>query len=47
MPSREAMEKTFRTIATIAPGSVVVFDYGTERTSKLIVNPSASLPKPS
>lgn len=27
--SREAMEKTFRTIATIAPGSVVVFDYGT------------------
>jgi len=28
--SREAMEKTFRTIATMAPGSVVVFDYGTE-----------------
>jgi methyltransferase (TIGR00027 family) len=27
--SREAMEKTFRTIATTAPGSVVVFDYGT------------------
>ena len=27
--SREAMEKTFRTIATIAPGSVVVFDYAT------------------
>jgi methyltransferase (TIGR00027 family) len=28
--SREAMEKTFRTIATSAPGSVVVFDYGTD-----------------
>jgi methyltransferase (TIGR00027 family) len=28
--SREAMEKIFRTIATIAPGSVVVFDYATE-----------------
>ena len=27
--SREAMEKTFRTVATIAPGSVVVFDYAT------------------
>jgi methyltransferase (TIGR00027 family) len=28
--SREAMEKTFRTIATSAPGSVVVFDYATD-----------------
>lgn len=28
--SREAMENTFRTIATVAPGSVVVFDYGTD-----------------
>ena len=28
--SREAMEKTLRTIATMAPGSVVVFDYGTD-----------------
>jgi len=28
--SREAMEKTFRIIATSAPGSVVVFDYGTD-----------------
>ena len=28
--SREAMEKTFRTIARNAPGSVVVFDYGTD-----------------
>lgn len=27
--SREATEKTFRAIATIAPGSVVVFDYAT------------------
>jgi methyltransferase (TIGR00027 family) len=28
--SREAMEKTFRTIGTSAPGSVVVFDYATD-----------------
>jgi methyltransferase (TIGR00027 family) len=32
--SREAMEKTFRTIATVAPGSVVVFDYATEAVIK-------------
>jgi O-methyltransferase involved in polyketide biosynthesis len=32
--SREAMENTFRTIATIAPGSVVVFDYGTDENIK-------------
>ena len=28
--SREAMEKTFRTIASSAPGSVLVFDYATD-----------------
>lgn len=33
--SREAMEKTFRTIATTAPGSVVVFDYATVAVIKL------------
>ena len=32
--SREAMEKTFRTIATMPPGSVVVFDYGTDANSQ-------------
>ena len=32
--SREAMEKTFRTIATIAPGSVVVFDYANDAIIK-------------
>jgi methyltransferase (TIGR00027 family) len=32
--SREAMEETFRAIATIAPGSVVVFDYGTDAIIK-------------
>ncbi len=32
--SREAMEKTFQTIATIAPGSVVVFDYFTDAIIK-------------
>jgi methyltransferase (TIGR00027 family) len=32
--SREAMEQTFRTIATIAPGSVVVFDYATDANIK-------------
>ena len=34
--SREAMEKTFRTIATIAPGSVVVFDYATDANIKSV-----------
>jgi methyltransferase (TIGR00027 family) len=34
--SREAMEKTFRTIATMAPGSVVVFDYGTDAVNKML-----------
>ncbi len=33
--SREAMEKTFRTIATSTPGSVVVFDYATDAIIKL------------
>jgi methyltransferase (TIGR00027 family) len=37
--SREAMEKTFRTIATIAPGSVVVFDYGTDANIKAYRRP--------
>ena len=37
--SREAMEKTFRTMATIAPGSVVVFDYATEAVLKLRRSP--------
>jgi len=32
--SRDAMESTFRTIATSAPGSVVVFDYGTDANHK-------------
>jgi methyltransferase (TIGR00027 family) len=32
--SREAMEKTFRTIATMPPSSVVVFDYGTDANSQ-------------
>jgi methyltransferase (TIGR00027 family) len=34
--SREAMEKTFRTIATSAPGNVVVFDYGTDANIKAL-----------
>jgi methyltransferase (TIGR00027 family) len=33
--SREAMEKTFRTIARSAPGSVVVFDYATDAVIKM------------
>ena len=41
--SREAMEKTFRTIATIAPGSVVVFDYGTDANIKAYRKPLWSL----
>jgi methyltransferase (TIGR00027 family) len=32
--SREAMEKTFRTIAAMAPGSVVVFDYANDAIIK-------------
>jgi methyltransferase (TIGR00027 family) len=43
--SREAMEKTFRTIATIAPGSVVVFDYATEAVLKLRRSPRGLVAK--
>ena len=43
--SREAMEKTFRTIATVAPGSVVVFDYGTDANIKRYRRPLGRLGK--
>jgi methyltransferase (TIGR00027 family) len=43
--SREAMEETFRTIATIAPGSVVVFDYGTDANIKRYRKPLGRLAK--
>ncbi|EEF59597.1 class I SAM-dependent methyltransferase [Pedosphaera parvula] len=43
--SREAMEKTFRTIATIAPGSVVVFDYATDAVIKMRRKPLGRLHK--
>lgn len=43
--SREAMEKTFRTIATNAPGSVVVFDYGTDAVNKMHSKPLGRLHK--
>jgi methyltransferase (TIGR00027 family) len=43
--SREAMEKTLRTIATIAPGSVVVFDYATDAVIKMYRNPLRRLHK--
>ena len=43
--SREAMEKTFRTIATTAPGSVVVFDYATEANIKAYRKPLGLLHK--
>jgi len=43
--SREAMEKTFRTIATLAPGSVVVFDYGTDANIKASRRPFCRLHK--
>jgi methyltransferase (TIGR00027 family) len=43
--SREAMEKTFRAIATIAPGSVVVFDYATEANIKAYRKPLGLLDK--
>ena len=39
------MEKTFRTIATIAPGSVVVFDYGTDANIKAYRKPLGLLHK--
>ena len=37
------MEKTFRTIATLAPGSVVVFDYGTDANIKAYYRPLCHL----
>jgi methyltransferase (TIGR00027 family) len=43
--SREAMEKTFRTIATMAPGSVVVFDYATDANLKVYRRPLGLLAK--
>lgn len=43
--SREAMEKTFRMIATLAPGSVVVFDYGTDANIKAYRTPIGLLSK--
>lgn len=43
--SREAMEKTFRTIATSAPGSVVVFDYATDAVIEMYRNPLRRLHK--
>lgn len=46
--SREAMETTFRTIATIAtiaPGSVVVFDYATDANRKAYRRPLCHLDK--
>lgn len=43
--SREAMEKTFRTIATSAPGSVVVFDYATDANIEAYRKPLGMLAK--
>ena len=43
--SREAMEQTFHTIATNAPGSVVVFDYGTDAVIKRYRRPLGRLAK--
>ena len=43
--SRDAMEQTFRTIAAIAPGSVVVFDYGTDANIKAHRKPLGRLHK--
>jgi methyltransferase (TIGR00027 family) len=43
--SRDAMEKTFQTIVTIAPGSVVVFDYGTDANIKRYRKPLGLLAK--
>jgi methyltransferase (TIGR00027 family) len=37
--SRAAMEETFRTIAMSAPGSVVVFDYGTDAVNQMYRKP--------
>jgi methyltransferase (TIGR00027 family) len=43
--SRQAMEKTFRTIATMARDSVVVFDYATDANSKVSGRPLGLLAK--
>jgi methyltransferase (TIGR00027 family) len=43
--SREAMEKTFRTIAMFAPGSVVVFDYATDANIQAYRKPLGRLHK--
>src|SRR5438445_469161 len=43
--SREAMEKAFRAIATIALGSVVVFDYATDAVNKMQRKPLGRLHK--
>jgi len=43
--SREAMEKTFRTIAMSPPGSVVVFDYATDAVIKMDRKPLGRLHK--
>ena len=43
--SREAMEKTLRTIALSVPGSVVVFDYATDAVIKLYRKPLGRLQK--
>ncbi|MGO9201464.1 MAG: class I SAM-dependent methyltransferase [Limisphaerales bacterium] len=43
--SREAMGKTFRAVATIAPGSVVVFDYATDANIKAYRKPLGVLQK--
>jgi methyltransferase (TIGR00027 family) len=43
--SREAMEGTFRAIATSAPGSVVVFDYATDAVIKMYRKPLGRLHK--
>ena len=43
--SREAMEKTFRAIATTAPGSVVVFDYATDANIEAYRKPLGVLQK--
>jgi O-methyltransferase involved in polyketide biosynthesis len=42
---REAMEKTFRTIAASAPGSVVVFDYATDANIEAYRKPLGLLAK--
>jgi methyltransferase (TIGR00027 family) len=41
--SRAAMERTFRAIATSAPGSVVVFDYATDAVIKMYRKPLGRL----